>query len=199
MNAKTDAIKPARPLEQRGLPRTAYFDNKQDGRFSTDAPVCAVKLGETGYYPIRTGVTAAELNEDATQAQLEAMLIGSMAGWDAPGADPINWSKPAIGVLMPKGSDSLTSGYLVKYACDCGESWEANWSCACDDECPGCGADIEAESFDLDGTYTQAQLDHYNENDELLTPHEARVRELQAEGETRSEAERMAKFEGLSA
>jgi hypothetical protein len=29
------------------------------------------------------------------------------------------------------------------YECDeCGTTWEDVWSCGCDDECPGCGADI---------------------------------------------------------
>lgn len=29
------------------------------------------------------------------------------------------------------------------YECDCGATWEDIWSCACDDECPECGTDIE--------------------------------------------------------
>ncbi|MCB0336512.1 MAG: hypothetical protein KDD62_09400 [Bdellovibrionales bacterium] len=30
--------------------------------------------------------------------------------------------------------------YLNKYECSrCGVYWEDEWSCCCDDECPGCG------------------------------------------------------------
>ena len=30
--------------------------------------------------------------------------------------------------------------YIVGYCCpDCGSAWEDEWSCACDDSCPGCG------------------------------------------------------------
>lgn len=34
---------------------------------------------------------------------------------------------------------------LIDYECPkCGETWQDVWSCACDDDCPGCGATIEA-------------------------------------------------------
>lgn len=57
-----------------------------------------------------------------------------------------------------------TTGYLVQYECpECGESWESHWSCACNDECPSCGlSDIEAKSYELDGTHTQEELDAFN-------------------------------------
>lgn len=39
--------------------------------------------------------------------------------------------------------------FNVHYHCsDCDVSWQSEWSCACDDECPKCGHDIEAESYD---------------------------------------------------
>ena len=28
-----------------------------------------------------------------------------------------------------------------RYECGCGTSWDDEWSCACDDECPSCGRD----------------------------------------------------------
>lgn len=32
--------------------------------------------------------------------------------------------------------------FQLTYECDCGCTWEDQWSCACDDECPSCGADV---------------------------------------------------------
>lgn len=26
------------------------------------------------------------------------------------------------------------------YRCDCGQEWDDQWSCTCDDDCPSCGA-----------------------------------------------------------
>ena len=54
------------------------------------------------------------------------------------------------------------SGYLVSYECDCGACWQTQWSCACDDECPDCGVDVEALDYELDGTRTQEELDACN-------------------------------------
>jgi hypothetical protein len=31
------------------------------------------------------------------------------------------------------------------YACDCGEEWQDEWSCGCDDECPRCGSDVSPD------------------------------------------------------
>jgi len=39
--------------------------------------------------------------------------------------------------------------WLSSYTCDHGHSlvsWQDEWSCQCDDECPRCGASLEAES-----------------------------------------------------
>lgn len=71
------------------LPPIVYIDNKHDGMFSTDANVVAIKRGESGYYPIYVKGPAAALNDrSVTPAQIEAMHIGSMCGWEVPGADP---------------------------------------------------------------------------------------------------------------
>ena len=41
----------------------------------------------------------------------------------------------------PAGARSVVNCYRCP---DCGEAWEDEWSCACDDTCPGCGLkDIE--------------------------------------------------------
>lgn len=59
------------------------------------------------------------------------------------------------------------TGYIVHYEhTDCpvqpGITWDGQWSCMCDDQCPACGADIQASGGELDGTKTQAELDAYN-------------------------------------
>lgn len=55
------------------------------------------------------------------------------------------------------------TGYIVKYRCArCRTAWTQVWSCACDDECPGCGRSIQASSWKLDGTKSQEELDAYN-------------------------------------
>lgn len=76
-------------LISRGLPPVAFIDNA-DGLYG-DSPIIAVQRGETGYFPIHTALTAAELNADAgvTDAQAEAMLAGSMFGWDVKAAFPV--------------------------------------------------------------------------------------------------------------
>ena len=51
-----------------------------------------VKRGEKGYWPsgIPNGYVADKMNErwGVSPAMREAMLAGSMFGWDVPGADP---------------------------------------------------------------------------------------------------------------
>ena len=72
------------------LPSIAYKTNPKDGTFSTNAPLVAFKRGESGYYPINSNASAVELNErrGVTKAQVSAMYMGSLFGWDVPGADP---------------------------------------------------------------------------------------------------------------
>lgn len=71
-------------LEPKKLPDHCYSTNQLNGR------VIAIKFGESGYYPIETKATADELNAvlGVTKAQVEAMVVGSMFGWDCPGANP---------------------------------------------------------------------------------------------------------------
>jgi hypothetical protein len=82
-------------LERRGLPRLAFIDNRH-GHYGP-SPVIAVRRGERGYYPIQTTATAEALNERSgvTTEQVEAMHVGSMFGWDVPGAFPANQKRDA--------------------------------------------------------------------------------------------------------
>lgn len=43
--------------------------------------------------------------------------------------------------------------FLNKYKCPCcGEEWEDEWSCTCNDRCPSCNKEIEPhESIELEG------------------------------------------------
>jgi hypothetical protein len=64
-----------------------------------------IKLGEVGYYPTEfdSQVAADEIAKQAvnefnkklgvTPAQAEAMKVGSMFGWDVPGADPAKYEE----------------------------------------------------------------------------------------------------------
>ena len=69
------------------------------GVLATTNEIILIKKGETGYVP--TGYAAAKTAKDAdnwcnelnsrldiTKAQRKAMELGSMCGWDIPGADP---------------------------------------------------------------------------------------------------------------
>ncbi len=54
--------------------------------------VILIRRGEPGYQPVDTQLRADVLNAlldpVPTPLQIEAMLIGSMFGWDVPGANP---------------------------------------------------------------------------------------------------------------
>ena len=78
-----------------GLPELCFSTLQTTGQL-----IC-IKRGESGYYPSewdtedkeRNVELEDELNEKlgVTPAQRQAMEIGSMAGWDVPGADPKNY------------------------------------------------------------------------------------------------------------
>lgn len=67
-----------------GLPDIAYASRPSDGH------VIMIKRGESNYYPVITKRSADEMNRlvGVTKAQAQAMFIGSLFGWDVPGANP---------------------------------------------------------------------------------------------------------------
>ena len=74
------------------LPAVVYVDNPQNGTYSTDAPIIAIRRGVMGYYPIQSSRDAAWLNEPTTTpAQIAAMKMGSCFGWEVPAANPDNY------------------------------------------------------------------------------------------------------------
>lgn len=52
-----------------------------------------IKRGEAGHWPLPDGMTIERINTvfKATPAHVAAMLVGSMFGWDLPGADPARY------------------------------------------------------------------------------------------------------------
>lgn len=83
------------PKSAKGLPELCFSTLQTTGQL-----IC-IRRGESGYYPSewetgdkeRNVEEADRLNErlGVTPAQRMAMEIGSMAGWDVPGADPKNY------------------------------------------------------------------------------------------------------------
>jgi hypothetical protein len=78
----------AKHLYCSGLPPVAFMDDPTEPK-----QVSAVLIGESGHYPIPPGDKfygndARTLNRRfaVTDAQAQAMVIGSMCGWDVPGA-----------------------------------------------------------------------------------------------------------------
>ena len=78
-----------------GLPELCFSTLKSTGQL-----IC-IKRGETGYYPAAGSSLDKEANIEAadsynerlgvTPAQRQAMEVGSMFGWDVPGADPASY------------------------------------------------------------------------------------------------------------
>lgn len=42
--------------------------------------------------------------------------------------------------------------YHNHYRCEeCAAEWDSDWSCACDDECAGCGRDMSPYAYEVEG------------------------------------------------
>lgn len=74
------------------LPELCYSRQMTDGR-----PVI-LKRGVVGYWPAKPGTQPEDMNErmDVNVAQEQAMVCGSMCGFDVPGADPLNYTEPTM-------------------------------------------------------------------------------------------------------
>lgn len=101
------------PLTDRKMPETHLTDGLPDLCWSVlpgEGKLICIKRGESGYYPSdwetgdpeRNRETADYANEQRgiTKAQELAMLHGSMAGWNTPGADPKAYEKPPYSRLL---------------------------------------------------------------------------------------------------
>jgi hypothetical protein len=64
----------------------------------TDGSPIIIKRGESGYYPAQPDSNPDDFNKfyGVTPAQVAAMEIGSMCGWEVPGANPDNWRYAAL-------------------------------------------------------------------------------------------------------
>jgi hypothetical protein len=49
---------------------------------------------------------------------------------------------------IPRDSEGLFCRFINRYECECGATWEDQWSATCDDECPECGADCSPTDSD---------------------------------------------------
>lgn len=85
------------PLAQKGLPELCYCI------LPSTKELIIVQRGESGYTKVNYSYDNAELNRHVadqknramgvSRAQEEAMLAGSMFGWDVPGADPKRYAE----------------------------------------------------------------------------------------------------------
>ena len=59
-------------------------------RLPADKSPILIRRGVAGYWPMHPGFDPDAFNarNEITPAQVQAMEIGSMFGWDCPGADP---------------------------------------------------------------------------------------------------------------
>src|SRR6185437_12600290 len=53
------------------------------------------------------------------------------------------------GSQQDEQSQPIAQWFRKYYECpECGESWTDEWSCACNDHCPGCNIECEPESWE---------------------------------------------------
>ncbi len=103
-------LSPARRKELEWvLPELAFVANTLHAQGPHgEPPVLAIRRFESGYSPIYTRASAADLNagRGVTPEQAKCMLVGSMFGWDVPGADPRNNEAAPVRSRVAKGAAS---------------------------------------------------------------------------------------------
>jgi len=50
---------------------------------------------------------------------------------------------PPGSTITPALAEDAAPWYRNDYRCECGEEWSDEWSCMCNDRCPGCNKEIE--------------------------------------------------------
>jgi hypothetical protein len=87
----------------RSKPRVPKLPDECFARMPGEKGIIKIVRGETGYYAITTTYTVDQLNAKlgVTPAQREAMVAGSMFGWDAPAANPDNYDERGVYVRVP--------------------------------------------------------------------------------------------------
>lgn len=86
-------------------------------RLNTTGQPCILKRGVKGFWPTHHNLDVRLFNEQlaVTDAQVQAMEFGSIAGFDTPGADPKNW--PDTKPLAPVAYDAaLTAKWRAAIA-----------------------------------------------------------------------------------
>lgn len=109
MNEKLNEQKPV----AEGLPELCFTTLP-----GTDKLIC-IKRGELGYYLLSWNTDDRQRNEELadynnerlgiTSNQKKAMEVGSMYGWDVPGADPANYEN---GEFVPSEQDGMIMGSM---------------------------------------------------------------------------------------
>ncbi|CAM5769871.1 hypothetical protein [Bosea minatitlanensis] len=66
---------------------------------------------------------------------------------------------------LPTDTSGEPCRFLNHYRCDaCDEEWSDRWSCACDDDCPACGASISPFDSDEEEDEDAPGADHERSN-----------------------------------
>lgn len=84
-------------------PRVAFYAEAKDAHVEhCGTPVIALVYGESGYRPIYTSLTPADLNANVTPEEVRSAVWGSMFGWDVPGAKlAADKAKALLAALVP--------------------------------------------------------------------------------------------------
>lgn len=106
--AKNEIIKRDITLVLSDLPELCYSRRMTDG-----CPVI-LKRGVAGYWQAKPGTCPEDQNErlGVTVSQEAAMVCGSIAGFDCPGADPLNYTDPTMYAKL----EAMRAAAKVKYA-----------------------------------------------------------------------------------